>query len=117
MLEDKTPDEAVVPVAVDNDGASQNESVDTRSSKVPWHMKVIAVFLVSSIGFGSHWSTGVTGAMKSTLKKVRKDQPGRENHEKERGIVSDNMTICRNSTSTTPSMHFWTAVRTSWSLP
>lgn len=43
--------------------------VDNRSSHVPWTMKVLAVVLVSSIGFGSHWSSGVTGAMKATLKK------------------------------------------------
>ncbi|KAF7192011.1 Major facilitator superfamily domain-containing protein 1 [Pseudocercospora fuligena] len=40
-----------------------------RSVHVPMHMKVTAVVLVSLIGFGSHWSSGVTGAMKSTLKK------------------------------------------------
>jgi hypothetical protein len=26
--------------------------------------------LVTATGFGSHWSSGVTGAMKSTVKKV-----------------------------------------------
>ncbi|KUI72558.1 Major facilitator superfamily domain-containing protein 1 [Cytospora mali] len=70
MLEKKTAGEAVAPVHVNSDGASaQNQSVDTRSSKIPWSVKIIAVCLVSMIGFGSHWSTGVTGAMKKTLKK------------------------------------------------
>jgi len=32
---------------------------------------LISVLLISLIGFGGHWSSGVTGAMKSTLKKVR----------------------------------------------
>lgn len=72
MLENKTPNEATVPVDVSSDGASaQDQSVDARSSKIPWSIRITAVCLVSLIGFGSHWSTGVTGAMKSTLKKVR----------------------------------------------
>lgn len=37
---------------------------------IPLRLKIIAVLLVSAIGFGAHWSSGVTGAMKSTLKKV-----------------------------------------------
>jgi len=37
---------------------------------IPLHIKITAVLLVSAIGFGAHWSSGVTGAMKSTLKKV-----------------------------------------------
>jgi hypothetical protein len=37
---------------------------------IPLRLKIIAVLLVSAIGFGGHWSSGVTGAMKSTLKKV-----------------------------------------------
>jgi nitrate/nitrite transporter NarK len=31
--------------------------------------KLFAVLLISCISFGSHWSSGVTGAMKSTIKK------------------------------------------------
>jgi hypothetical protein len=37
---------------------------------IPLRLKITAVLLVSAIGFGAHWSSGVTGAMKSTLKKV-----------------------------------------------
>ncbi|KAH9845462.1 mfs transporter [Teratosphaeria destructans] len=40
-----------------------------RSIHIPKRMRILAVLLVSAIGFGSHWSSGVTGAMKSTLKK------------------------------------------------
>ncbi|KAF9692963.1 hypothetical protein EKO04_009023 [Ascochyta lentis] len=40
-----------------------------RSTLVPVKMKLISILLVTAIGFGSHWSSGVTGAMKSTLKK------------------------------------------------
>ncbi|KAL4920913.1 major facilitator superfamily domain-containing protein [Aspergillus aurantiobrunneus] len=35
----------------------------------PLLAKLFAVFLISCISFGSHWSSGVTGAMKSTIKK------------------------------------------------
>jgi hypothetical protein len=38
---------------------------------VPLRMKLLSILMVTAIGFGSHWSSGVTGAMKSTLKKVR----------------------------------------------
>lgn len=78
MLKEKTADEVVTAVDVKSDGASaQDQSVDSRSMTIPWSVRIIAVFLVSSIGFGSHWSTGVTAAMKSTLKKVRYDQTRR----------------------------------------
>lgn len=40
------------------------------SDHIPLRLKIIAVLLISAIGFGGHWSSGVTGAMKSTLKKV-----------------------------------------------
>ncbi|KAJ5692328.1 hypothetical protein N7462_001751 [Penicillium macrosclerotiorum] len=35
----------------------------------PLVAKLFAVLLISCISFGSHWSSGVTGAMKSTIKK------------------------------------------------
>jgi len=40
------------------------------AAHIPLRLKITAVLLVSAIGFGGHWSSGVTGAMKSTLKKV-----------------------------------------------
>ncbi|KAH6625175.1 major facilitator superfamily domain-containing protein [Boeremia exigua] len=52
--------------------ASSGSSVRSeggRSQLVPVRMKLISILLVTAIGFGSHWSSGVTGAMKSTLKK------------------------------------------------
>jgi hypothetical protein len=49
--------------------ASSGSSVKSEGGR---SMKLISILLVSAIGFGSHWSSGVTGAMKSTLKKVRK---------------------------------------------
>lgn len=36
----------------------------------PLLARLAAVFFISCISFSSHWSSGVTGAMKSTLKKV-----------------------------------------------
>lgn len=38
---------------------------------VPLTFKLASILLVSAIGFGSSWSGGITGAMKTTLKKVR----------------------------------------------
>lgn len=72
--EEKTGD--VVGVAAVNDGSSGGDAASVRtaggrSTHVPLRMKIISVLLVTAIGFGSHWSSGVTGAMKSTLKKVR----------------------------------------------
>lgn len=42
---------------------------------VPLSFKLASILLVSAIGFGSSWSSGITGAMKTTLKKVH--QPPR----------------------------------------
>jgi hypothetical protein len=55
----------------------QISSSDTASSHrsdgktpPPLSAKLFAVALIACISFGSHWSSGVTGAMKSTIKKV-----------------------------------------------
>jgi hypothetical protein len=56
-------------VVVASSGSSA-KSEGGRSTLVPVKMKLISILLVTAIGFGSHWSSGVTGAMKSTLKKV-----------------------------------------------
>jgi hypothetical protein len=50
----------------DNDNGSE----DHGKKPVPLSMKIFSVVIVSMIGFGGHWSSGVTGALKSTLKKV-----------------------------------------------
>lgn len=66
-------EQAVVEaIVVPSDARStlSRRSEGGRSVQVPLRMKIAAVLLVSLIGFGSHWSSGVTGAMKSTLKKV-----------------------------------------------
>lgn len=41
-------------------------------NQVPLRWKLLSVLLVSAIGFGSKWSGGITGAMKTTLKKELK---------------------------------------------
>jgi hypothetical protein len=49
------------------------ESPGNEESKlvtVPLSFKLVSILLVSAIGFGSSWSGGITGAMKTTLKKV-----------------------------------------------
>jgi hypothetical protein len=62
---------SAVEVGVASSGASAEDGIRTRqSSLVPLRMKLISILLVTAVGFGSHWSSGVTGAMKSTLKKV-----------------------------------------------
>lgn len=65
--EEKHPADVVgVAVGDESDSASDRQ----RTTNIPWSMKILSVILVSLVGFGSHWSSGVTGAMKSTLKKV-----------------------------------------------
>jgi hypothetical protein len=64
--EEKHPDTIGVSVGEESDSTSERQ----RSTSIPWSMKILSVVLVSLVGFGSHWSSGVTGAMKSTLKKV-----------------------------------------------
>lgn len=63
-------------VSADSDLEQQAEdrapSVPAKETAIPLPIKLIAVVLVSPIGFGSHWSSGVTGAMKSTIKKVNR---------------------------------------------
>ena len=69
-------DEKEPGIVVASSGSSVR-SEGGRSMLVPVKMKLISILLVSAIGFGSHWSSGVTGAMKSTLKKVRKYDPAK----------------------------------------
>jgi hypothetical protein len=55
------------------DNSSINSSQDSPANTlppVPLKMKLLSVLLVSCIGFGSQWSSGVSSAMKSTMKKV-----------------------------------------------
>jgi hypothetical protein len=67
-LTPKSVAEEVQPVI--SDGDQKDESNDGRTPP-PLAAKLFAVVLISCISFGSHWSSGVTGAMKSTIKKVQ----------------------------------------------
>ncbi|CAG8976943.1 hypothetical protein HYALB_00008854 [Hymenoscyphus albidus] len=71
------------PAMVVDDAKSGNEvGVESVSSNddnsppavigVPLSWKLTSILLVSAIGFGSHWSSGITGAMKSTIKRKMK---------------------------------------------
>jgi hypothetical protein len=69
-VQDKEAQTAVV-TALDN--SSVNSSQDDPANAlppVPLKIKLLSVLLVSCIGFGSQWSSGVSSAMKSTMKKV-----------------------------------------------
>ncbi|RAL64984.1 hypothetical protein DID88_001574 [Monilinia fructigena] len=52
--------------------ATDERPKDPTGNDVPLSWKLISILLVSMIGFGSHWSSGITGAMKSTIKKQMK---------------------------------------------
>ncbi|KAH4219184.1 hypothetical protein HBI38_183800 [Parastagonospora nodorum] len=60
---------AEVVVVTGSETATENGSQNGQTPLVPLRMKLISILLVTAVGFGSHWSSGVTGAMKSTLKK------------------------------------------------
>ncbi|CAA9964646.1 mfs transporter [Pyrenophora teres f. maculata] len=56
-------------VVASNEASTDDGSNQGHLSLVPLRIKLISILLVTAVGFGSHWSSGVTGAMKSTLKK------------------------------------------------
>ncbi|OAA65304.1 Major facilitator superfamily domain, general substrate transporter [Niveomyces insectorum RCEF 264] len=72
MSSEKSSPDAVVVVAAataaDDDHGS-NPPAEDKKGAIPLSMKILSVVVVSMIGFGGHWSSGVTGALKSTLKK------------------------------------------------
>jgi len=49
------------------ESTESDDSPQKPEASLKW--KIVAILLVSAIGFGSRWSSGITGAMKSTLKK------------------------------------------------
>lgn len=51
------------------DESRSSSSPPRETVPVPLSWKLMSVVLVTCIGFGSQWSSGVTGAMKSTIKK------------------------------------------------
>ncbi|CAD6442811.1 f4954846-59da-4468-a20f-d3a015b49ccd [Sclerotinia trifoliorum] len=72
----KEKDETVVSAASAsvNEENSSGIANDERpnGNDIPLKWKLASILLVSMIGFGSHWSSGITGAMKSTIKKEMK---------------------------------------------
>jgi len=64
---------AEVVVVAGSEAATENGSQNGQTPLVPLRMKLFSILLVTAVGFGSHWSSGVTGAMKSTLKKVSRE--------------------------------------------
>ena len=69
---EKKPTISADAVSDDARSAKSSRSDGGRSVTVPFRLKLLSVVIVSLIGFGSHWSSGVTGAMKSTLNRVSK---------------------------------------------
>lgn len=57
-----------VSASPDSDEVSVNSSL----RPVPLTWKLASVVLVTAIGFGSQWSSGLSGAMKTTMKKEMK---------------------------------------------
>lgn len=65
VAREKEPQDRVNEVPLSPDSQSTEESKPTP----PLYWKFLAVILISCISFGSSWSSGITGALKSTLKK------------------------------------------------
>lgn len=61
----KEPEDRINEVLLPPDSLSTEEA----KPHPPLYWKFIAVLLISCISFGSSWSSGITGALKSTLKK------------------------------------------------
>lgn len=116
VIEEKKPDAIVSASGAADDGdADADADADARSDggrsiHIGIGMRLVAVLLVSLIGFGSHWSSGVTSAMKSTLKKVS------QNRER-KCMTADVNGFARNSKSTTPNTRFSKPRRILWSRP
>jgi hypothetical protein len=51
---------------------SDTSTHSSNLTPAPLRWKIMAILLITAIGFGSHWSSGITGAMKSTIKKEMK---------------------------------------------
>ena len=68
--QDKEAQTAITVLDNSSVSSSQDGPANTLPP-VPLQMKLLSVLLVSCIGFGSQWSSGVSSAMKSTMKKVR----------------------------------------------
>jgi hypothetical protein len=72
MVEVATPMGEKSSVQESSSANDDSETENETSSHVdaPLKFKILSILLVSAIGFGSSWSSGITGAMKTTLKKA-----------------------------------------------
>jgi hypothetical protein len=61
-------DAASATIQPQSDASSDSSTL----TPAPLRWKIMAILLITAIGFGSHWSSGITGAMKSTIKKEMK---------------------------------------------
>ena len=102
--------EAAVTV-LDDDSIENSQTPNHGLPPVPLRMKLLSVLLVSCIGFGSQWSSGVSGAMKSTIKKV---WFGVYFKREELSLMVASGSNC---TSTTHNSHFWKPARISCLRP
>lgn len=66
--ESKTGNEVIVDSVSSEDGSPSASG----PIAVPLKWKLASILMVSAIGFGSNWSSGITGAMKTTIKKQMK---------------------------------------------
>lgn len=65
-------DKSLAAINISTSPESENDDAASAHSSlrpVPRSWKLASVVLVTAIGFGSQWSSGITGAMKSTMKK------------------------------------------------
>jgi hypothetical protein len=70
MVGDAAQDKGTSTVDVISSPTSDDDdnSIHSTLRPVPRTWKFAAIVLVTAIGFGSQWSSGITGAMKTTLK-------------------------------------------------
>lgn len=68
MNSDTEKDGVVISAAPDSDDG-EHLSDSPPGNNIPMKWKLTSILMVSMIGFGAHWSSGITGAMKSTIKK------------------------------------------------
>jgi hypothetical protein len=68
MEKDGTTVSAESASTSDQEAAQVNDS-SPGQIPVPLKWKLASIIMVSAIGFGSNWSSGITSAMKSTIKK------------------------------------------------
>lgn len=63
---------SVIDVNIESHSTDSESNPTPTPLAVPLRWKIASILLVTAIGFGSQWSSGVTGAMKTTLKKELK---------------------------------------------